>query len=1238
MLKKLLTYSVVLTTMVWSVGLMAMPVSVGAAVSGDLVKRASSSAVYYLGADSKLHVFFSAADYYTWYSDFSGVKTISETEFSSYGLPGENVFPRPGVKLVQAVEGQPWHTYNANVYALSGDGITRKIASAAVAAAIFGANWETQIIPVDITIFSQFATGADINSASDYDKASEMNNASSINDVKNLGNGNVSTGTSLTVSLASDTPASGIVVGNTINNKFTKVNLTASADGDIVIDSLVVRRGGTVASDGAFSTLEILDGATMMRIGDTKTINSTHMATFNEDIKIPAGTTKSIYLAGNMGSLATKAGEIPSLDLYSVTLTGNAAVIGSLPIVGNYQNLNGTITVGALTVANGTNNPSASTQKIGTTKYIVSGIKLTANSVEDFKVSSLTFNEGGTAGDADVANLQLLADDVVVATVANPTSKNVVFNLSASPVLVAKGKSVQFDVRLDIADGSARTIRFDVKDESDVVAKGQLYGSEVKASAGTGATADADPFWTAPITTVSTGTLRIGPATLSAANVPNSSTQVVLGKFEFEAKGEPSVITSLPIAFTVTTSSGNLSTDSTVDLTNVTLYDENGLIVAGPIDPVSKGTPGNNAKELLVATSTDTLTVPVGVHTYTVKGDLDSDFGSNDTIVARINPGQVTDKGDTTAVTISATPTTDQSSATMTVQSAQLSVSVLNTPVASQIVAGTKNLEFANISLGTQSSGEDIKVTTIKVAIHTTGAAYPAQVSNWSIYDGATKLAVTSDPDSNLSSTAAAASTSTFTLSTPLVLTKGTSKTLTVKGDVAASATSGSIKAGMADSVGADNISAKGNGSGTDASITMSVSDGQAMTLNSVGTLTLTLDTSSPKTGLMPGAPSSGLTFAVWNASAQYEAVNIEKIYLTATAANSGGWDQIAKVYIYDGSTMLASVAPTSSDGTAKTVLIDVTNSPIQIPKDSSKKLTIKVDTTAADAQNGSTGTSGQGLAMTITAAGDVTAKGAQSGTTVSSITLTGIASNTQYLYRTVPTIATNDLLSSGKVSSGTLDSGTAVGKDLYAFSVTAGSTGDLALYDVSFYVATNTATITNMVISDGTNNVAYQPTGGDIAGFFQTQDVGTDAWNGATRFVFVSDFTAPASSTAATVVPYTIAANTTKTFTLRGDVACVTVGGSVCSGASGSGSLSVQLMGNTAAPATYPVAIYTLSKNIGQLYSNSFIWSDLTATHNAGISDPTATTSSQWTNGAYVALTNGGKLQATSTAVTFSK
>ena len=59
MIKKFRTYSLDITTMVWSVGLLATPLAVGAVVSGDLIKLSCSSvadvndscrAGYYLGA------------------------------------------------------------------------------------------------------------------------------------------------------------------------------------------------------------------------------------------------------------------------------------------------------------------------------------------------------------------------------------------------------------------------------------------------------------------------------------------------------------------------------------------------------------------------------------------------------------------------------------------------------------------------------------------------------------------------------------------------------------------------------------------------------------------------------------------------------------------------------------------------------------------------------------------------------------------------------------------------------------------------------------------------------------------------------------------------------------------------------------------------------------------------------------------------------------------------------------
>ncbi|MFA6254856.1 MAG: hypothetical protein WC675_02330 [Patescibacteria group bacterium] len=1246
MIKKVLTYSVAVATIVWSVGILAIPFSVGAAVSGDLIKLQCAAgaevndpckAVYYLGADSKRYVFPNEKTYKTWYPDFSGVQIVSSTEMSSYAIGG-NVTYRPGVKLVKI-------NTDPKVYAVGANGTLHWVTTGAIAETLYGANWATTSVDdISDAFFVNYTVGADIDAASDFDKAAETSAATSINDDKNLTSGGaVSTGTSLTVALASDTAASGIVVANSINNKFTKVNLTASADGDIVIDQLVVRRGGTVASDTPFSSIALIDAATDVRIGTTKTLNSTHQAVFNKDITVTAGTTKTIYLAGNMGATASYAGEIPSLDLYSITLSGTAAVIGTLPIVGNYQTLNGTVTIGTLTTYNGSNNPSASTQKVGVTNYIASGVKLTAGSVEDFKVTQISFKQGGTASDSDVANLDLLVDDAVVKTVAEPVDGVVTFDLSASPVLIAKGRSVQFDLQLDIASGSARTIRFDVNDESDIRAKGQLYGSEVKVACGSGCTVDAEPFWTAPLTTVSTGSLRIGSSTLSNANIPEDDTQIVLGKFEFEAKGEAVEITSLPIAFKITTSTGNLGTDTTVDLTNVSVYDENGVIVAGPDDPTLKyyDDGGTTKTAILVATSTDTVTVPVGVHIYTVKADLDSDFGTGDTIIAHIKPAvsataaTIVAKGENTGLTIYPTPYSEQTSATMTVQSAALAISVSPTPGAATVVGGTKGHTFANIIIGAESSGEDIKVTAVKVAVHSS-TANPSQVSNWSLWNGSTELSVTNDPDSDTSGKTAAgnSATSTFTLSTPLVITKGTSKTLTIKGDIATSATSGSITVGLPDKTGSDHITAKGNSSALDAIITVSQSDGQAQTFTTTGTLTLTQSSATPKAGFIPGN-TAGVSAAVLLIQGTKENINIEKMYVTAEQVNSGGFDQIDTLYLYNGSTLVGSVVPTATDAASKTALLDLTSNPLVIPKDTTVTLTFKVDTPVVNYElNGDTAgfaSSYQGFYLSISGAGDIVAKGAESGQEVTA-SLSTASGKSLTLVRSIPKVTLTE-------TGGTIPAGTNT-KVLSQFTVAADSGGDIGLMSVSFLMTTTTATVTNVYLYAGGTKV------GTASSTFI--DAGGSKGTIVQKFFLTTDGAIPAFAvgTALTnLLPSEsiIAAGSSQTYQVKGDIECAS---SFCSHPTTptGGTVNTKFMADSSAITTggSNLALYLKDPsayNYGELYN--FVWTDwwrMSGTKNS--SSTCTSTAEQWYNGYLV--TDAGSppsyISATTSGTTWSK
>jgi len=110
--KKIFAAGVIFVT-VLSMSVVVAPAGATAS-AGDLIKMDGLSSVYYLAADGKRYVFPSEATYFSWYSDFSGVVTISQSELESYPL-GKNVTMRPGTKLVKI-------TTNPKVFAVTPGG------------------------------------------------------------------------------------------------------------------------------------------------------------------------------------------------------------------------------------------------------------------------------------------------------------------------------------------------------------------------------------------------------------------------------------------------------------------------------------------------------------------------------------------------------------------------------------------------------------------------------------------------------------------------------------------------------------------------------------------------------------------------------------------------------------------------------------------------------------------------------------------------------------------------------------------------------------------------------------------------------------------------------------------------------------------------------------------------------------------------------------------------------------
>jgi hypothetical protein len=148
-----------------------LPVAVSAVtvitdLKGELIKG-SQPAVYFYGEDGKRYVFPNEKIFYTWYSDFSSVREITDQELANIQIGG-NVTYRPGTKLIKV-------TTDPKVYAVSGRGHLRWVESEPVAKAIYGEDWAHQVQDIPDAFFADYQVGELIASADAYKPETELN-------------------------------------------------------------------------------------------------------------------------------------------------------------------------------------------------------------------------------------------------------------------------------------------------------------------------------------------------------------------------------------------------------------------------------------------------------------------------------------------------------------------------------------------------------------------------------------------------------------------------------------------------------------------------------------------------------------------------------------------------------------------------------------------------------------------------------------------------------------------------------------------------------------------------------------------------------------------------------------------------------------------------------------------------------------------------------------------------------
>lgn len=286
--RSVLAMSLMIAAMLFSTLAAALfaPVSASAAgcTSGTLIKG-SLAAVYYCGADGKRYVFTNDKAYFTWYSDFSGVMKISDSDLAAITIGG-NVTYRPGVKMIK-IQSDP------TVYAIGHGGVLHAIGSEALAACLYGSTWNKQIDDLSDAFFVNYTVGSAISACAQYDRATEMSLGQTINADRMLG----VLGSFSWISTMPSSGAANVAVDSAVSAKFSSA-----------VDASSVTTGTFTLTKGSASV-----GGTVSVSGDT--------ATFTPSAHLEANATYTAWLAASVKGMN---GKSLSTD-YSWTFTTSAS-------------------------------------------------------------------------------------------------------------------------------------------------------------------------------------------------------------------------------------------------------------------------------------------------------------------------------------------------------------------------------------------------------------------------------------------------------------------------------------------------------------------------------------------------------------------------------------------------------------------------------------------------------------------------------------------------------------------------------------------------------------------------------------------------------------------------------------------------------------------------------------------------------------------------------------------------
>lgn len=271
--------------------------------------------------------------------------------------------------------------------------------------------------------------------------------------------------------LSGEHPKETLLLQGALGVPFTTFTLKAGNE-EVEISEILVKLVG-LGDKNIFESISIVDDSDADFDGE-KIFRSDRTAVFKDSRTIQANSEMSFTVYGNLSEeLADYDGQMPVLSVQSVSAT--KPVRGSLPILGATHTVNTSLRLGSATTLLSQFDPSVSkTQYINDVDVRFAGIRITAGTGEHLLFSGITFEQTGTAGPADIANVSVVADGISYLAVVDEREYSVTFE---NPIRIEKGQSIDVYIRGDITTtGSNRTLVFEIGAPDDIVLVGEQFG------------------------------------------------------------------------------------------------------------------------------------------------------------------------------------------------------------------------------------------------------------------------------------------------------------------------------------------------------------------------------------------------------------------------------------------------------------------------------------------------------------------------------------------------------------------------------------------------------------------------------------------------------------------------------------------------------------------------------------------------------------------------------------------